>query len=618
MGIQIDNGVVNKSTLQDMYAAKLQASFGKFAKATTLRHVKVKVQTFDIHGYNSAPAWSNGDSLVVTFDPRKGSVLAADNLLRLKGLLIHELSHVLYTPRERTDIAKWVRNNNLWSVFNILEDNRIENLMVTNLSGIAPWLIHTIGVELLSEDPHSLLPLVWGRKYLPASVRIQAKRDWHIETDEPADPSVSDEVCTLIDQYIKLNLADTKSLPEVQRILLRFNELVYRNKPEDLMHKNSECAVESSHGKPATKSEQDKLLNQVDTSEPEDDDTTDAGEATDTGDKQEGSDDVENEGSYHSTGNASSSSASTVNDALAKAVAQAKQSVLDDVKATIQTIRDTDTQTEAHGDQYGSSSLEVKHVRECHSYITSSVPPLDIQQASRKFGNELSQLQAEHDPGWLRKTSNGRVNVKQFMVGADFDEMFDAWDDGNSMVSDIECVILLDSSGSMSNKMMFDAYNATWAVKRALDGIGASTTVIQFASVGVVLYGADERATNSVRTSRSAAGGDTIPLASLKHADSIFRNSSRAIKLLMVVTDGAWGDARSCDQMIASMRMSGVLTSLVYLSDTEGYWRPRVNEHGEVVVDAHKCEFATHLVDPTNIVDVAKQITRRAQRAVLV
>ena len=63
MGIAIENGVVNKHTLQDMYAAKLQATFAKFAKATTLRHVKVKVQPFDKHGLMPAPAWRNGCGL---------------------------------------------------------------------------------------------------------------------------------------------------------------------------------------------------------------------------------------------------------------------------------------------------------------------------------------------------------------------------------------------------------------------------------------------------------------------------------------------------------------------------------------------------------------------------
>lgn len=609
MGIRVENGAVNKHTLQDMYAAKLQATFAKFAKATTLRHVKVKVQAADPHGYMLAPAWSHEDSLVVTYDQSKGSILAADNLLRLKGLLIHELSHVMYTPRERTDIGKWVRSKSLWNTFNILEDNRIENLMVTNLSGIAPWLVHTIGVELLSEDPHSLLPLVWGRKYLPESVRLQAKRDWHIGPDEPANPDVIDELCTLIDQYIKLNLSDTKSLPELQRIIQHVDSILHRNRPADIVHRSQDSLPSSSHGKPATKSEQDKLLNQVDTTPP--DDTEDSSGAGDSDGDADNSDDS-------STSDvAVRGSGTSISDALSEAIATAKQAVLDDVKSTIQNIRDTEQNIEAHGYQYNTSQ-EVSRIDVKRNWIHQVVPPLPVQQASRKFASELSQLQAEHDPGWLRKTSSGRVNVKQFMVGADFDEMFDTWDDGNNMVSDIECVILLDSSGSMSTQMMSDAYQSTWAVKRALDSIGASTTVIQFASVGVILYGADERATNTVRTSRSAAGGDTIPLSSLKAANDIFRNSSRAIKLLMVITDGQWGDARSCEQVIASMRLSGIITSLVFLSDTEGYWRPRVDEHGNVVVDAHKCEFATNLTDPNDIVSVAKQITRRAQRAVLV
>jgi Mg-chelatase subunit ChlD len=291
--------------------------------------------------------------------------------------------------------------------------------------------------------------------------------------------------------------------------------------------------------------------------------------------------------------------------------------VLEDVKNTISSVRGDDSTGEVHDTE--DSRRKTNVVGEMPSWSWRKAYPSAVSiQASRRFANELVTLKAEHDPGWLRKTSQGKVNVRQFMQGADFDEMFDQWSEGNQDVSDIECVVLVDSSGSMCD-MMTPAYEAAWTVKRALDSINASTTVIQFADRGGWLYKASERAQAHIKTAPQGVGGSTHPFSSLKAAKEILTNSPRAIKLLLVVTDGAWGSPQSCDQLIASMRTTGILTSLVFLTEPAEnvpYYLRGVD--GGIAVDGHKCEFVHHLTNPLQIVDVAKAVTKRAQRALLV
>jgi hypothetical protein len=588
MSIVVYNNEVDKESVQRMYAAKIQQSFGKFARAIALRDVSVSVVPQQ-RGLQPAPAWSTDNGLVVTYDSSKGSVIAADNLLRLKGLVIHELSHLLFTPRSLTGLVKWVHANSYGSSFNILEDNRIENMMVAKMSGIAPWLVHTIATELLADANQELLPLVWGRKYLDSDIRLLARAEWA----KKYGAEHADEVCKYLDRYVQLNLGDTKNYTEAQEIIAAFHALCQLAAPTSSLHGQNSSAPESNGEKPESRSEQGKLLKQVDMSEPEEDESNDVSESSDSDDSP------------------------SLTERLQHAADEAYGEVLEDVKNTIANVRGDDGIGEVH--DHSDDSNKRKTVVNMPSWSWRKAYPSAVSiQASRRFANELVNLKAEHDPGWLRKTSQGKVNVRQFMQGADFDEMFDQWSEGNQDVSDIECVVLVDSSGSMHD-MLTPAYEAMWTIKRALDSINASTTVIQFADMGGWLYKADERAQAHIKTAPSGVGGSTYPFSSLKAAKEILANSSRAIKLLLVVTDGAWGSPQACDQLIAGMRTSGVLTSLVFLTEPAEnipYYLRGVD--GGMAVDGHKCEFVQHLTNPLQIVDVAKAITKRAQRALLV
>lgn len=582
------NDVVTKDSMQSLYATRLAGVFNKFGRSLTLRPIQVNVKCYNpLHTSYDAPAWSTDDTVVLTHSSASGSVIAYDNVVRLKGLMLHELSHLLFTPRSRSKLSQWVKQNQFWNEFNILEDNRIENMMIAKMSGIKPWLVYAVTKELLETDSGTeLLPIVWGRKYLPNNIRTSALNMWPHDNGH--------RIAEIVDEYNLLNLADTSKQDDAKRLIRAlYTELNSTSRSVSLSHSRlTQTAPESSKdSQPETKAQQEKLLQDVADQQATPTPNTDDGDTPEQ-----------------------------VKSMLEQSLEEAEQDVIEDAKSTIQSVRDPGAEiSQTSGDEDTAERRTVSTLRDWQVKNEPVLPESVV--AANKFARELTELRALHDPGWVRKTDQGKLNVMQFMQDADFDEMFDQWSDGNQDVTDIECVILLDNSGSMRD-MIDPAYNAMWSVKRALDSINASTTVIQFGYYGEVLYSPERKAGITMRTSRYTGGGGTAPFYSLRKAQEILTESSRAIKMLLVITDGAWSSPLACEQTIASMRMAGVLTGLVFLApDTDvehfPFWWYQKDEDGNYKIDGHKCEVVVHVNEPLKIVDVAKRLTKLSQKRIL-
>lgn len=603
MTITLYNHEVTSSTKQAIYASRLQASLAKFARAVTLRPVSLSIKSDD---FTPSPAWSTDTGIVLMHRPQLGNISSAANIIRLKGLAVHEIAHLMYTPRDRTHFMKWVADYNHLTAFNILEDNRIENIMVANMSGIKPWLIHTVTGELLNNltpaEQANLLPLVWGRKYLPADVRKAAYNTWSSTAADAA------EVADILDKYIVLNFHNKEDIATAKPLIGRLHSImnVSSNMPSSPNHVKDSTSAPSSQGETytASKREIDKALKEVSEAVASDS----AHEDTDT--------DTTEDAPPAVSGGDSGEPNANIASALRSAKASAESDVLEDVKNTIESIRDADSKTLFNeDDNIPANRRGVPRIPKYQlKYENASV---DAVNNSRRFAKELQEVRAMFDPGWVRKSSQGRLNVRDYMLGTDLDEAFDLWDQGNQDVTDIECVILLDNSGSMRD-MCTAAYESMWATKRALDSIGADTTVIQFGSWGEILYPSEVKATTRMLTARFNGGGSTNPLASLVKAKDILSNSSRAIKILIVITDGDWGNKIACDQVIASMRSSNVLTGLVYLEDANLHEVfKHYDDNKNRMFDAHYCEMFTHLTNPSDIVDFAKQLAKVSRERML-
>lgn len=144
---------------------------------------------------NSAPAWSNGEK--ITFNAAHvGSVTSVDDIIKVTGLNYHELSHVLFTPRNGTSLVKAVIADGNFRYFNMLEDQRIETLMVTKYASTKPFFIACFMRYLLANKDQwtRVFPLAHGRKYLPLDARLQMQARF-------SDQQIVTDLVRVIDEY---------------------------------------------------------------------------------------------------------------------------------------------------------------------------------------------------------------------------------------------------------------------------------------------------------------------------------------------------------------------------------------------------------------------------------
>lgn len=556
---------------------RMTSVISKFAGTLTLRPIKVVLS--DEHA--EAPAWSDSDS--ITFVANKvGDLTDPRKVTSLKGLSLHEISHIMFTPRYGSILAKNVQKAKVWPAFNALEDQRIEMLMTTKFSSVTDWFTATIAQHLLSmpaQIPVSF-PLVYGRKYLPAEVR-------KVSRDSYEQPQHIAELSQLIDRYIVLNLSDPKLYPEALKIITRYHEIVSGlqgtnpNYPEwnagwaRIVDPNGHCARKngewkSSQSKPMSKAQQDNIIKRIKVS---------------NGDEYDNSSQPTGEVSGTEAGHGDSK--------------QLFEEVIQRVMSTRgREIAHTIKQFSGDAELTGSQMKPLDR----HDWLYHKPVPSSVVQASKSFATELERLKAEHDPGWLREQSHGRLNVQRYVSGCDVDEAFDQWDEGREDAVDIEAVILLDISGSMSWTSE-SAYQSMWAIKRALDKVNASTTVLTFGNKAHVLYSADERATT--QTKYAGLEGSTEPLKALKYTRSILANSKRAIKIAITITDGIWWSAQDADNILKYLRKAGVLTAMAYVSNPD-YQRAGETTH----IDTHGCAVAVNVTSGKDLFTLARQMVK--------
>lgn len=566
----------------------------KFAATLTLRPINVELITPDSYQdvNKTAPAWSDSDNIWFN-ESMLGDITDPAVVTSLKGLSLHEIAHILLTPRNGSNLAKEIQRAKLWQAFNALEDQRIEMMLTKRFGNVADWFTATVA-QFIASDPtqHSVsFPIIHGRKYLPIALRKMI-RDMY---EKPQDIA---EIESLIDRYIVLNLNDPKNYTDAFAIVKRFDELIsvgLRHQQTDPYGYTNEQGGwsrikdpnghdsrkhgewKSSKSKPMSKSEQAKLADKV----------------ADAVGKQ---DSYGNEPAPDSSNNGDGSQGigSGGDDADSPLTAAAKTIIQDVMRRKARDINDTIKQFN------GDVDLKSKSMKSLdRAHLESVAPSLQAVSNVRSFAKELQQLKADYDPGWLRRTDSGRLNVQRYMVGDDLDECFDQWDDGREDAVDIEAVILLDISGSMGD-VIREAYEAMWVMKRSLDKVNANTTVVTFSSWSQIVYSNDERAGSQMRS--GGAWGGTNPDDALDYARNVLAESNRAIKVFIAITDGDWYGDKG-DKVIMELRRGGVVTALAFIQ-TNSYGGPNTN------INTHGCEVAADIREISGILTLGKHIVK--------
>jgi uncharacterized protein YegL len=574
--------------------------FGRVNSALTLRKVRVKVENSTI----GAPAWS-GASEVVFNSRLLGNLNTAKEIAGLRGLDLHEVSHILYTPREGSEIFEWCRDNDFLFAYNALDDQRIETLFTTRYPSTIDWFTSTILIHFV-DDPkafESSYPLLRGRQYLPTEL-LARSRNAYPKQDQ------LDEICDIIDQYRLLTFpSDTEQAKDLIR---RFDALLPKQEidqnladwEKELLGNDGKKVVvaikspfghgdrphegieSSSLSRPVAPIQQKRDLERV-KSQPIKDDAKLAEQLKSapvididlTGDLGGGAGD-----------NSSDQNATALNQMLDDILSD--QKIANEISDIIRQIG-------------GLPSLATNNSKEPNkSRYELITPTANTFQASLSFGRELERLKATFDPAWDKYQSQGRLKAERYLRGDDLDVVFDQWSEGKDDATEIECVILLDNSGSMGGSNESRAYQAMYAIKKALDRINANTTVITFNTSTNVLYRADEKANNSIRSAGS--GGGTDPTEAITYATKLLAETEKPVRIFFVITDGEWsGNPDVQHDAIKKLANAGVLTAFAYIND--------YNEQKKLTPEtSHYCEISAVVNNPLQLIGMAKSIVKYA------
>jgi Mg-chelatase subunit ChlD len=645
--ITIKNASVNKQAEQ---LARMSRVVSKFASTLTYRPINVHTDVDDSNPNNKAVAWCDADNIY--FNPvMLGDVTDPDTVVAIKGLSLHELGHILFTPRSGSNLVKWAKTLGYMPAFNLLEDMRIETFLNAKYSSVKEWFVGTITQYIIKSVDETniqyLYPVIAGRRYLPQSL-LKVAADSYEHQGSVAD------IERITREYTLLNLSDSAHIPKAQALITEFNNLInstlgqpnpsvtgktsgFENLPDPNGHSDKPDAMNSSQtSRPTNKAGQDSIIEKVKKQMPQagsnpsgdqegedvpDDDSSGKGKDG-KGKDGKGKDDDGKDGDGKdgdTNRNGGDGNGSSIGQGAGKSGAQSLQdvakSINDMTKSKLRSdIRDAIQQFN------GEAELSTKQVSTPRksTYRSESVNT-EVVSAARSLGKELVQIKGDYDPGWLRKVDMGRLNVQRYVTGSDIDESFDQWDTGREDAVDMEVVVLLDISGSMDWAVK-DAYDSMWAIKRALDKINASTTVLTFGSESSVLYSSDERATHQRRF--AGTGGGTNPIDALRYSKFIMANSSRAIKIVIAITDGVWSYTKNSlgiskeDAILQEMRRAGVITALAFVDERDNI----ISKHGEDyannyypadrAVDGHGCEVVVKVNHASKLFELGRKLVK--------
>jgi len=609
---------INKKTAQQEAVDRIERVsqvFSKYASVLTLRNVNCLVVPQGV-----SPVFATSRTIVYSAN-HLTDITEPKSAMALKGLTLHEICHILFSARNGTSFKRIINKEQLAEAYAIAEDSRIETLLIGRFgTNITAWLNASIFRHLLTPklDLSTQFPVVAGRKYLPIQVRQELR-------DVYAIPEHTDEIESLLDEYRLMVWNDDQVILRALDILRRLQELLNQLKgetgcvrvPTPNQHENRPTdELEPSASRPLSQKEQEqaqngaKKRNETNTKGthqkppatpnglPENPNPTGTqcdfpmptGKGkTDTNDQQ--GKDKSNEPAKEQGSNGSSThEPKQLNPQLENAILDQWNKDLEKVKSEInKDIKD-------FKNDLSLQDIQVDKPRKA-TFISRKVDERTLS-AGKKFGRELERIRTELEPNWKTNKDSGKINANRYLTGSDLDTVFDEWYDGQDEACDIEAVILLDNSGSMSGGKALSAYKSMFAIKQGLQAIGASCSVITYNTRPSMLYEPFDQVKSEIRD--AGADGGTEPLEALLYSQSVFANSRRNVKVLFTITDGEWQDTENADQVISTLSSSGVITALALIGD-------------EVRSDTtHECLISSKIQHPDHLIGLAKSIVKLA------
>lgn len=590
----------------------------------------------EIVEHGPAPAWTTLDGSRVSFNLAKMPLpKRVIDVMVWVGTDAHELGHARYSPREDSALMQRCINADrafmpgLMRLHNIVEDQREERLMLADFSPWQHYLVAALSLHLAVNEGSWLL--MTGRTWLPQEVRLAARAAFVAHRSE----HVADEVTRLVGDYQRLTDPGDTQQQQAWDILEQLHALFDGDMPE---HGGCGNAPSDDGGDPIT----DEPTNAPPTAdEAQDDsdggdtgsgdtdtDTAEDGDQADGGDTGKGDTDSD-DGTGKSdegepgTGNAGGTTPDGADtdtgsgagdggqpptwddpDGIRKALEDAAQ---DGAEQDAQSKKDLDSILDALDHGRGSSGEAKGDVP-----VGSWVPVTDAaRRLQHQVGDALLDLKDATEAGWVRRVERGRLSVRRYIQGASADELYDRFDPGVHDASEMEVVVIADTSSSMhwATQRLGEAM---WAIHRSVDELDGKVTLITWSDgPHHLVAGPGTRATGRMFVPRSYGG--TVPNWALDEAFRLLSESTAKNRMLLILTDGGWfGNEDEAHALIDAMSKQGITTALAFLEDTR-YSHFGRGDDGDI--DAHHCQLAVSITAPKGLAMLFRQIAEERIRS---
>lgn len=582
--------------------------YGRTDSIITQENIEVRVED---NAEMDTTAYNDGKSIV--FNARLLEEVDDRTIISLNGFNYHEVAHILYSPRGGSEFGKTIKHEGLKHAFNVLEDSRIERLLIAKYPSVAPFLEASCLEYLLKGDAsefHNYFPLFTGRKYIDLDLRQRIADGFikaHGKELAMAISLITHEYRTLV--YPRDYDRGLELIRKFAEIVGRDDEVNQRgclpqggggHTDRDVMDKGrvKGAKEQEAQGNTATQNESGLSNNKEQLDNPSSG-NGDTDPADTDGEKHDPS------RSFSPDGKDDADNTNLIKDQI--------NNRLDTLLRDENVLRDTQTTRKAI-----QSNAERRSAIKQGAYSNQRVPA-SAQASAHNFGVTLERIRIDNDPAWELEQPMGRLNIGRAMRADinDINKVFDRWHEGNSN-NDIDAVILVDSSGSMGWQMERTMESA-WIIKRGIERINGRVSVYKFNHNSRLIYSADDKAMPTEYRYVNSSGG-TNPYKALMEARRILTASRRGVRLLFIVTDGSWDMTEQNNDVISHLNTEGVETAVVYLGDLRR-WCESYNSDGTISFDReqydryvkeyrHNAKVFRAVTEPSDLVLIAKDLVR--------
>ncbi len=589
--------------------------------------------------------WLNRDKIhrgisILTTLEEVGRYLAG-----VKGLIYHELSHILYSPRDTENdliafnvieaINRLGWDRELWIAYNVLEDQRIEAIFVGRYrparryfeAAVMQWICD----EASKKSGGNVFPYIAGRRYIRPAVRKAASDKFQ----SACGTKSRDRIQAIVDKFITLEQTPSNTQEGVRLVqefyaILKHNgvPLTFGGGPMPDQYADPGYAgggnpgiVSNGAAVPSKEQVEDLKRAAEEDAEAEAQAEADAESEAESGDGEgDGAGDGGEEGETPAGKTPEPGAGPTAsNDTPGTGVGAPNRGAVHTYKETVEEAIEEMFNDPKFARELKTNAKSVLDIADGTMASDNEAPsnPKEVPQVGRvltaKIIQELRPLKLDLEPERFIRQTAGRLAIRR-VLGAQPHEidLFDAWDDSLEEEGGIEAAICLDLSGSMSGRL-YEASLAMWGLKRGFDQIGVKTTVLGYADDWYVLYDKNDKTKANEFNNYGQCGG-TDPSGALKHVHKLFTKSQERNKLLVSITDGGWFcDQEDPDDIVSSINAIPGTTSVLIGLNPPGY-RGRedmtiVNSYGD-----HNHMVAVDVFGAMDIPPVVRQFAANIMR----